>query len=145
MRSFNEISLFRRLFPVCPKQRRKAFVYIYPRQSALSGSMLIFLEQLNGLAVWAIIHSNTFYLCWSIAKNIVRIEKVYLFHRGRRIWPQGQHHNKYSSDSIAFSKKKRQRKCQVVFPRMTLFFFFIFVILAIWSYHLFWNIVYPLK
>ena len=74
------------VFPVAPKQRGKAFPSIHPLQSpALSGSMLIILEQLNGLAVWAIIHSNTFSLCWSIAKDVVGIEKVYLFQRGRRI------------------------------------------------------------
>lgn len=72
------------VFPVSPKQRGKAFSSIYPLQSpALCGSMLIIREQLTGLAVWVIIHSNTFSLSWSIAKDVVRIEKVYLFHRGR--------------------------------------------------------------
>lgn len=61
---------------VSPKQKGKAFISIYPLQSpALSGSMLIILEQLNGLAVWVIIHSNILSLCWSIAKDVVQLKR----------------------------------------------------------------------
>lgn len=120
------------VFPVSPKQGGKAFSSIYPLQSrALSGSVLIILEQLNGLAVWAIIHSNTFSLCWSIAKDVVRIEKVYLFHGGRRIWPQEQHHNKPSSyGPYSFLSREMTEKMSTYFSHMGSFFSF-FVIQAI--------------
>lgn len=141
MQSFNEISRVQGVVSLLsPKQSGKAFSCIYPLQSALSGSMFIILEQLNGLAVWAIIHSNTFfYLCWSIAKDIVRIETVYLCHRGRWIWPQGQHHNKSSSYSIAFFPETWQRQCPYGFHTWLCLFIFlsfwqfgVFIYLEIW-------------
>lgn len=96
-------------------ERKSFFLRLSLHSGSLSGSMLIILEQLNGLAVWAIIHSNTFSLCWSIAKDRVRIEKVYLFHWDRRIWPQGQHDNKSSSYGVHSSLPREMTTCLHIF------------------------------
>lgn len=132
MQSFNDISLFMTtsVFPVSPKQRGKALSSIYPLQfPALSGSMRIILEQLNGLAVWTIIHSNTFSLRWSIAKDVVGIEKVYMFQRGRRIWPQ--HYNKPSSYGL-YSFLSREITKKISLFKTNALFGYVFVTQAIW-------------
>ena len=99
-------------------ERKSFFLHLSPFSLQLSfGSMCIILEQLDGLTVWPIIHSNTFSLCWSIARDVVRTEKVYFFHGGRHMWSQEQLRDRPPRlmDSTAFHPEKSQRECLHVF------------------------------